>query len=88
MTIDQPVSEFFTAGGTLPPDAPSYVKRPTDDELFRHIMAGEFCYVLTLQRRFALLRRFKALETCKNALICPFFGVSKRRSNIQHVVVI
>jgi len=31
---------------------------------------------------------FKALETCKNALICPFFGVSKRRSNIQHVVVI
>jgi len=43
---------------------------------------------LALQRRFALLRRFKALETCKNALICPFFGVSKRRSNIQHVVVI
>lgn len=40
-------SDFFTAGGTLPPDAPSYVKRPTDDELFRHIMAGEFCYVLT-----------------------------------------
>ena len=43
---------------------------------------------LALQRRFALLRRFKALETCKNAIICPFFGVSKRRSNIQHVVVI
>jgi len=47
MTIEQPTSDFFTAGGTLPPDAPSYVKRPTDDELFRHIMAGEFCYVLT-----------------------------------------
>ena len=47
MTLDQPISEFFTAGGTLPPNAPSYVKRPTDDELFRHIMAGEFCYVLT-----------------------------------------
>ena len=47
MKIEQPISDFFTAGGTLPPDAPSYVKRPTDDELFRHIMAGEFCYVLT-----------------------------------------
>jgi len=47
MKIEQPVSDFFTAGGTLPPDAPSYVKRPTDDELFRHVMAGEFCYVLT-----------------------------------------
>jgi hypothetical protein len=47
MTTETPTFEFFTAGGTLPPNAPSYVKRPTDDELFRHIMAGEFCYVLT-----------------------------------------
>jgi tetratricopeptide (TPR) repeat protein len=47
MTADIHMNEFFTAGGTLPADAPSYVKRPTDDELFRHIMSGEFCYVLT-----------------------------------------
>ena len=39
--------DFFIAGGTLPPDAPSYVKRGADEELFRHIMVGEFCYVLT-----------------------------------------
>jgi hypothetical protein len=47
MTTETPISEFFTAGGTLPPDAPSYVKRPTDEELFQHIMAREFCYILT-----------------------------------------
>lgn len=47
MTIDQTTSDFFTAGGTLSPDAPSYVKRPTDDDLYHYIMAGEFCYVLT-----------------------------------------
>jgi hypothetical protein len=41
------IQEFFTAGGTLPPDAPSYVKRPADDELFRRVMNGELCYVLT-----------------------------------------
>jgi len=40
-------SEFFVAGGTLRPDAPSYVKRPADDELFQLASAGEFCYVLT-----------------------------------------
>ncbi len=40
-------SEFFVAGGTLRPDAPSYVKRPADDELFNLALAGEFCYVLT-----------------------------------------
>ena len=39
--------EFFVAGGTLRLDAPSYVKRPADDDLFDLASAGEFCYVLT-----------------------------------------
>jgi hypothetical protein len=40
-------ADFFVAGGTLSPNVPSYVKRPADDELFKHIIAGDFCYVLT-----------------------------------------
>jgi tetratricopeptide (TPR) repeat protein len=47
MTVEETTPEFFTAGGTLPLNAPSYVKRPTDDELLYHLMSGEFCYVLT-----------------------------------------
>ncbi len=39
--------QFFVAGGTLAPDVPSYVTRPADEELYQHILAGEFCYVLT-----------------------------------------
>ncbi|MCP4543694.1 MAG: hypothetical protein GY832_41805 [Chloroflexi bacterium] len=42
-----PPSDFFIAGGTLKPDTPSYVERPTDDELFDLALAGQFCYVLT-----------------------------------------
>ncbi|MCA9944322.1 MAG: AAA-like domain-containing protein, partial [Anaerolineales bacterium] len=38
---------YFVAGGTLGPHIPSYVKRPSDDELFEHVMMGELCYVLT-----------------------------------------
>jgi len=45
--IEQPGLDFFTVGGTLLPDAPSYVMRPTDDELFHRILNGELCYVLT-----------------------------------------
>jgi tetratricopeptide (TPR) repeat protein len=41
------IDDFFTAGGTLPADAPSYVERSADEELFQEIMSGEFCYALT-----------------------------------------
>jgi hypothetical protein len=46
MTIPT-TTDFFVAGGTLHADAPSYVKRPADDELFNLALSGEFCYVLT-----------------------------------------
>lgn len=47
MSADEGASSFFKAGGTLHLDAPSYVRRPTDDELFTWIKSGQFCYVLT-----------------------------------------
>jgi AAA domain-containing protein len=42
--------EFFQAGGTLAPDAPSYVERAADQELFERVSAGELCYVLTARQ--------------------------------------
>ncbi len=42
---------YFVAGGTLGPSVPSYVTRPTDDDLFEHLLANEHCYVLTPRRR-------------------------------------
>ena len=44
-------TEFFRAGGTLHSDSPSYITRPADDELFRQVMAGQFCYILTSRQR-------------------------------------
>lgn len=41
------MTDFFTAGGTLALDNPSYVKRAVDDELLKLAQKGEFCYVLT-----------------------------------------
>ncbi len=37
----QKVKDFFVAGGTLRPDTPSYVERPTDDELFNLAMEND-----------------------------------------------
>jgi len=40
-------TSFYTTGGTLSQDAPSYVERQADHELLDGLRAGEFCYVLT-----------------------------------------
>src|SRR5262245_53141606 len=38
---------FYVTGGTLERDAPSYVRRKADDELFDSLQMGWFCYILT-----------------------------------------
>src|SRR5216684_2067736 len=40
-------SSFYVTGGTLRPDAPSYVERQADRDLYEGLLGGEFCYVLT-----------------------------------------
>src|ERR1044072_5232709 len=40
-------TSFYVTGGTLRQDAPSYVERGADRELYEGLQRGEFCYVLT-----------------------------------------
>ena len=42
-----PTQDFYVTGGTLRPDAPSYIPRQADDDLFDALSRGEFAYVLT-----------------------------------------
>lgn len=40
-------NEFYIVGGTMRPEAQSYIERSADRELLEHLLAGDFCYVLT-----------------------------------------
>src|SRR5437773_6774502 len=40
-------SGFYVTGGTLRQDAPSYIERQADKDLYEGLSRGEFCYVLT-----------------------------------------
>lgn len=41
---------FFVTGGTVPPNAPSYVERQADKDLLSHLLAGEYCFVLNTRQ--------------------------------------
>jgi hypothetical protein len=40
-------TRFYVIGGTMTSDAPSYVERQADHDLYEGLKQGEFCYVLT-----------------------------------------
>jgi hypothetical protein len=43
-------ADFYVVGGTLHSDAPSYIERRADRELFESLQRGEYCYVLTARQ--------------------------------------
>jgi len=57
----------YQAGGSLPADAPSYVVREADDELFDGLLAGEFCYVLNSRQMGKSSLRVRTMKRLQDA---------------------
>ena len=74
-------STFYITGGTLNPDAPSYIVRKADRELCDHILAGDICYVLTprqMGKSSLMLRTAKRLE--KEGILTATVDLRKKKT--------
>ncbi len=59
-------TEFFQVGGTLDPDAPSYIERPADDELLQWLGQDELCLVLAPRQMGKSSLMVRACDKLKN----------------------
>jgi WD40 repeat protein len=50
MQLSQSSHFSYQVGGSLPFNAPTYVRRPADETLFQELVKGEFCYVFNARQ--------------------------------------
>ncbi|MBF2048486.1 MAG: AAA-like domain-containing protein [Elainella sp. C42_A2020_010] len=76
--MQTPISPcHYQVGGRLPVDAPSYVVRRADDELFSALRSGEFCYVLNCrQMGKSSLRAQVAKRLQGEGIVCATIDLS------------
>ncbi|HEY9667859.1 MAG TPA: AAA-like domain-containing protein [Coleofasciculaceae cyanobacterium] len=73
----------YKVGGSLPVDAPSYVKRSADQDLYEGIKTGEFCYVLNSRQMGKSSLRVQTMQRLKlEGFACASIDITKIGSKV------
>lgn len=71
------VSYQYQVGGRLPVEAPSYVARQADEELYQALAAGELCYVLNCRQMGKSSLQVRAAQRLReNNIACALVDLS------------
>src|ERR671933_2946124 len=70
MLTAQSPSYEYQVGGSLPLDAPSYVRRQADEQLYQALLNSEFCYVLNSRQMGKSSLRVQTMQRLHKAGIC------------------
>ncbi|MBW4626523.1 MAG: AAA-like domain-containing protein [Brasilonema octagenarum HA4186-MV1] len=70
--------DYYHIGGSLRPNAPSYVVRQADQELYNALMAGEFCYVFSSRQMGKSSLRVQTMHRLKQeGISCAVVDITR-----------